>query len=88
MTCPVKRPVLHRTTDALREVILNWLGERECPQWIVLCTPSISIETWMLAAVWPHNNLVQRDDWECHHHPEGQLGALPRAKRFRKRPDD
>lgn len=47
-----------------------------------------SIETWVLAAVWPNNELVRRSDWECHHHPEGQLGTLPKARRFRKRQDD
>ncbi len=88
LPCEAPCPPAHHTTDALREVILNWLGEGECPQRIVLCTPSRSIETWVLAAVCPHNNLVQRDDWECHHHPESQLGALPRARRFKKRPDD
>ena len=42
----------------------------------------------MLAAVWPDNDLVRRGNWECHSHPEGQLGVLPIARRFRKRQDD
>ena len=88
LPCEEPCPPPHHTTDALRDVILNWLGECECPRRIVLCTPSKSIETWVLAAVWPNNALVRRGDWECHRHPEGQLGALPRARRFRKRQDD
>ena len=88
LPCEEPCPPPHHTTDALRAVILNWLGECECPRRIVLCTPSKSIETWVLAAVWPNNGFVRRDDWECHRHPEGQLGTLPRARRFRKRQDD
>ena len=88
LPCEAPCPPPDRTTNALRGVILNWLGERECPQRIVLCTPSKSIEAWELAAVWPDNDVIRRGDWECHSRPEGQLGALPRATRFRKRPDD
>ena len=76
------------TTNALRAVVLNWLGEHECPPRIVLCTPSKSTEAWVLAAVWPEGNLVRRDDWECRSNPEGQLAALPIHRRFRKRVDD
>ena len=69
-------------------VVLNWLGEHECPPRIVLCTPSKSIEAWVLAAVWPENDIARRDDWECRRNPEGQLGALPGHRRFKKRLDD
>ena len=48
----------------------------------------MSIEAWVVAAVWPANPLVQQDDWECRANPEGQLSALPKARRFRKRPND
>ena len=50
--------------------------------------PSKNIEAWVLAAVWPENNVVRRDDWECRPNPEGQLAALPKRRRFEKRPDD
>ena len=76
------------TTNALRAVVLNWFGERRCPPRIVLCTPSKSIEAWVLAAVWPDNKMVQRDDWECRSNPEDQLAALPKRWRFEKRPYD
>ena len=75
-------------TNALRAVVLNWLDEDECPPRIILCTPSKSIETWVLAAVWPENDVVRRCNWECHPNPEGQLRALPKRRRFEKRPDD
>ena len=88
LPCEEPCPPPDCTTNALRRVILNWLGERECPREIVLCTPSKNIEAWVLAAVCPENEVVRRDDWECHHNPEGQLRALPKATRFRKRLED
>ena len=88
LPCEEPCPPPDRTTNALRAVVLNWLGEHECPPRIVLCTPSKSIEAWVLAAVWPENDVVRRDDWECRRNPEGQLGALPSRRRFEKCPED
>ena len=88
LPCEAPCPLPDKTTNALRAVVLNWLGERGCPPRIVLCTPSKSIEAWVLAAVWPEGNVVQRDDWECRRNPEGQLAALPIHQRFRKHVGD
>ena len=88
LPCEKPCPPPSSTTDALRKVVLNWLGEPETHPRIVLCTPSRNIEAWVLAAVWPDNPVVKRDDWECHRNPERQLTALPRRRRFNKRPDD
>ena len=88
LPCEEPCPPPDGTTNALRRVILKWLGEREFPRRVVMCTPSRNIEAWVLAAVWPDNNVVRRDDWECHPRPERQLGALPKARRFRKRQED
>ena len=88
LPCEEPCPPPDCTTNALRRVVLNWLGEGECRQEIVLCTPSKNIEAWMLAAVCQENGVVRRDDWECHPEPEGQLRALPKATRFGERPDD
>ena len=88
LPCELPCPPPGRTPDALRRVVLNWLGESNTPQRVVLSTPSKNIETWVVAAVWPNNNLVQQDDWECRPGPEEQLAALPKQRRFRKRQDD
>ena len=88
LPCEQPCPPPSRTTDALRKVVLNWLGESNTPSRVVLSTPSKNIEAWVLAAVLPNNHLVQRDDWECRPNPEDQLRALPKAKRFKKRQDD
>ena len=88
LPCEQPCPPPDRTTNALRAVVLNWLGEHGRSPRIVLCTPSKSIEAWVLAAIWPKNNLVRRGDWECRPNPEDQLAALPKCRRFKKRPDD
>ena len=88
LPCEAPCPPPSKTTNALRAVVLNWLGERERPSRIVLCTPSKSTEAWVLAAIWPEGNVVRRDDWECRSNPEGQLAALPKHRKFMKRPDD
>ena len=88
LPCDEPCPPVNATTNALRSVILNWLGEGECHPRIVLCTPSKNMESWVLAAVCPDHGLVPGDDWECRRNPEGQLASLPLTRRFRKRQDD
>ena len=88
LPCEKPCPPTKHTTNALRAVVLNWLGEHDCPPRIVLCTPSKSTEAWVVAAVWPDNRQVLRADWECRRNPEGQLAALPRPRRFRKSQSD
>ena len=88
LPCERPCPPPCETTNALRAVVLNWLGEHEHPSRVVLCTPSKSIEAWVLAAVWPEGEVIRRDDWECRPNPGGQIAALPMHRRFRKRPDD
>lgn len=88
LPCEEPCPPPEDTTNALRAVIRSWLGERGCSRQTVLCTPSKNVEAWVIAAMWPGNNLVRRRDWECHANPEGQLSALPKDRRFKKRPDD
>lgn len=88
LPCEEPCPPARDTTNALRAVVLNWLGEHGCPWRIVLCTPSKNTEAWVIAAMWPENNIVRRADWECRPNPEGQLAALPKRLRFEKRPSD
>lgn len=88
LPCEEPCPPPEHTTNALRAVVLNWLGQHERSSRIVLCTPSKNIEAWVIAAMWPENNLVRQDDWECRANPAGQLAALPKGRRFQKRPDD
>ena len=88
LPCEEPCPPPDSTTNALRAMILNWLGKHECPLRIVLCTPSKSIEAWVLAALWPDKDMILQGNWECYPNPGRQLGALPKGKRFGKRRDD
>ena len=88
LPCDRACPPANATTDALQAVILGWLGEDECPGEVVLCTPSKSIDTWVLAAVCPENPEVRKDEWECNLNPTGQLGTLPKPARFGKNVGD
>ena len=88
LPCQQPCPPPEDTTNALRAVVLKWLGERECPPGVVLCTPSKNTEAWVLAAIWPRNEYVRRSNWECHAKPEDQLSRLPKGQRFKKSEDD
>ena len=88
LPCIQPCPPPNGTTDKLRTVIIGWLGECQCPSQVVLCTPSLNIEAWVVAAVWPNNPVMIRGNWECRSNPEGQLSALPKRRRFEKSASD
>ena len=88
LPCSRPCPPPHASTNALRTVVLGWLGESHCPSQVVLCTPSMDMDAWVIAAVCPNNPLVSHSSWECHPDPASQLGAIPRARRFRKSKKD
>ncbi len=77
-TCPPARD----TTDRLREVVIGWLKEVALPPQMVLCTPSKSLETWVLVALFPKNRLAASANVECRLNPEDQLQAQPLAHRL------
>lgn len=88
LPCDQPCPPPSATTDALRTVVLGWLGESHCPSQVVLCTPSMNMDAWVVASVWPNNPLVTGGNWECHLDPAGQLRALPVGQRFGKHVND
>lgn len=88
LPCKKPCPPPRDTTDALRTVLLRWLGEQTCPPRTILCTPSKTMDAWVLTAIFPDKDTFQREDWECHFKPEKQLNALPQEKRFSKRERD
>ncbi|MCY4458818.1 MAG: hypothetical protein OXC26_00210 [Albidovulum sp.] len=88
LPCCQPCPPASDTTNSLHSVILGWLGQDSRPENVVLCTPSKSMDTWVLAAVCPENQVVQREEWECNLEPSGQLGTLPKSKRFKKSVSD
>ena len=88
LPCDRPCPPASDTTNALRSVVLNWLGEASMPPRMVFCTPSMNMEAWVVASVSPANPLVSRANWECRADPGAQLGALPQASRFKKTQTD
>ena len=84
LPCEQPCPPASVTTNALRRVVLNWLGETACPDRLVLCTPSKSMEAWVVVALWPDNPVVERSHWECRKNPGAQLSALPRGRKLAK----
>lgn len=79
-----KCPPPAATTDRLRSVLLRWLGETATPAKTLLCTPSKSCETWVIAALFPDDPVMIRKGWECHPKPESRLGTKPKAVRVTK----
>lgn len=88
LPCAKPCPPPSDTTDALRGVVLGWLGEMAIPPGVVVCTPSMTMDAWVVAAIRPRNSLVRRSDWECRPNPDAQLGTLPRNQRFHKTRSD
>lgn len=99
IACTAPCPPPDATVNALRRVVLAWLGETDVPARLVLCIPSQATEAWVLAAVVPdHRHAVPCDPssasttcLECREDPAGLLvgGAhrLVRVKQGRRRKD-
>ena len=72
-TCEKPCPPPSATTNALRAVVLGWLGETEAPPHAVLCTPSKNVETWVLVGLFPYNEQAMKPNVECRWGLEVQL---------------
>jgi len=88
LPCERPCPPAGATTEALRTVILSWLGEAQAPPRTVLCTPSKSTESWVMAALFPADKEMNRKGWECHPNPAGRLSQQPLTRRLSKRHAD
>lgn len=88
LPCERPCPPPNATTNSLRNVMLSWIGEIQTPPNTVLCTPSKSIETWVIAAIFPRDREMTRRGWECHPNPVSRLGQQPVRERFAKNQAD
>jgi hypothetical protein len=77
LPCEQSCPPASATTDALRRVVLGWLGETSVPPLTVLCTPSMSTETWVLAALFPNEVANSAILLECRQDVEAVLQRMP-----------
>ena len=85
LPCEKTCPPASATTEALRDVVLNWLGEVDCPNRLALCIPSKSMDAWVVVALEPDNRVVARGSWECRRDPGKQLVSLPHGKKLVKK---
>lgn len=84
LPCSRPCPPPEASTDALREVMLRWIGETEAPPKTVLCTPSMKTETWVLCALYPAVAAAVPGNLECFATPDQRLQAQPKAGRLVK----
>jgi hypothetical protein len=84
LPCVQACPPPGTTTDAIRLVLLSWVGEEHRPGRMVFCTPSKSTEAWVMAAFFPTDKEMRRNGWECHPDPASRLAQQPKGRRFRK----
>lgn len=82
LPCEQPCPPPNATTNALRAVMLGWLNETKVPPHTVLCTPSKSLETWVLVGLFPQNQFASSADVECRSNPDAQLQAQRLAHRL------
>jgi hypothetical protein len=69
-------------------VILRWLHETNVPSHTVLCTPSKSTETWVLAALFPEDCALSAIELECRADAATVMQSKPLIQRLKKRPKE
>jgi hypothetical protein len=84
LPCEQDCPPPNASTDPLRLAMLSWAGEAQTPPQTVLCTPSKSTDTWVMAVFFPEDKEMAKGGWECHPNPEGRLAQQKKPVRFTK----
>lgn len=84
LPCAQPCPPPSATTDPLRKVLLRWAGETSTPPRTVLCTPSKSMEAWVLMALFPNDKAAVGTALECWPDPESRFAQQPISHRIRK----
>jgi hypothetical protein len=82
LPCERPCPPVTDTTDALRKVMLRWMGESRVPPRTVLCVPSKALETWILVALFPGDRAANSATLECRKAPEALLAGKPKSQRL------
>ena len=82
LPCSKPCPPPEASTDALRDVMLRWIGETGMPPKTVLCTPSTMTETWVLCALYPDVAAAIPGNLECFQTPDHRLQAQPKVGRL------
>jgi hypothetical protein len=82
LPCSRPCPPPDASTNALRKVMLRWIGENVVPPKTILCTPSISTETWVLCALYHSAVLAIEGNLECFPNPDHRLQAQRKTGRL------
>ena len=85
LPCVRPCPPPSATTDELRQILLRWMGEKAIPSRVVICTPSKSLESWVIAALHPEDKIVKAGELECRPEPEALLVSKPSSERLVRR---
>lgn len=88
LPCDLPCPPASDTVNALRAVLLSWLGETEVPARTVLCIPSKSTEAWVVTALFPDDSTMRRLGPECLPDPAARLSQQKLDVRISKSQDD
>lgn len=83
LPCEQACPPAHATTNLLRKTLLSWCREKDVPTKTVVCMPSKSTETWVVAALLPEDKAMHAGI-ECFPNPEARLGQQKKIARFEK----
>ena len=82
-------PPASATADQLQRVIEHWLHCSPLLPQVVLAIPAQDTESWTFAALFPNDNLCERDDYECirdgRDHPGYRLTLAQYGKLLRRR---
>lgn len=82
LPCSQPCPPPEASTNALCNVMLRWIGENAVPPKMILCTPSMKTETWVLCALYPSAVLAIGGNVECFPTPDHRLQAQPKTGRL------
>lgn len=83
LPCSQPCPPVVDTVEALRKVVISWLGNVTPGDRTLFCLPAQSSGTWLAAAVLsPDDSLLA--DAECNTRLEKKLAELPKKKRIKK----
>jgi len=81
LPCSKRCPPPNAAVDALREVVLSWLGIDELGPKSVFCIPSKATDAWLAVAVARNVPKIMKD-LECALNMEKRLANLPLKKRI------
>jgi hypothetical protein len=82
LPCTETCPPPYATVSRLRKVLLNWMNETQIPEKVVLCIPSKAIEAWLVAALYPFDSVMVKNEIECHLTIANRLQDKPAEERL------